>query len=150
MINMLLYFLMNTENSLNIDTTEFHRYYFFTIILQNSVGEDAAAPLIQKMFEAMKDLCHVEDVKMSGKKKFTYPIKKQDSGIYCTVVIKLTENDNLKVSLDEIQRRIKSNQQVLRFLFIRHDFNNINIVPDNLLHMKTYMDKNIDKEGKNR
>lgn len=132
-------------------TMEFDRYYFITFILKISLSEDMAETLLKKTFEGVSDLCKLLDIKLCGKKRLTYPIQKQEMGQYCTAIIKIKEDDNLQKSLDEIHRRFKAIQEILRLSVMRYDFNENStetLFPDNLLHMKPHIDKNIEKEIK--
>lgn len=132
-----------TNNIKNIEELKFYRYYFITFLIKPSFNEDKVLDMINDLFYSIKDLCEVVENKMCGKKKLSYPIQKQQSAIYTTVILKIEENDDLKNNLNEINRRLKSLHEVLRFLIYRYNYNN-NVLPDNLSSMKTYIDKNIE------
>lgn len=134
-----------------IGNMEFYRYYFITLIVKSSILEETAMGVVKNAFENMEKLCQLEDLKNCGKKKFTYPIQKQDMGLYITAIIKVVEDDNLKNNLEEITRRLKTVHEVLRFLFERYNYNLLqdkNLLPDNLVNMKSFIDKNLDRENK--
>ena len=131
-----------TNNALETEDLKFYRYYFINFLIKTSVNEDKVNELINNVFDGLKDMCEVMDIKMCGKKKLSYPIQKQLNAIYTTVVLKIQEDDNLKTKLNEINRRLKAVQEILRYLVYRYNYNH-NILPDNLISMKTYIDKNI-------
>lgn len=134
---------MIRKNITNTDTEElkFYRYYFSTFLIKTSVNEDKVNDLINNVFNSMKNICEVIDIKLCGKKRLSYPIQKQLNATYVTLVLKIEETDELKNKLNEINRRLKSMQEVLRYLIYRYNYNH-NILPDNLSSMKTYIDKN--------
>ncbi len=126
-----------------MEEIKIYRYYFITFLIKTSFNEDKVSDMLNDLFDSMKDMCEVMENKMCGKKRLSYPIDKQQNAIYATVVLKLEENDNLKNNLNEINRRLKSLHEVLRYLVYRYNYNH-NILPDNLSLMKTYIDKNIE------
>lgn len=128
---------------------EFYRFYCITSILKISINEETAFNLVKSILTNLEDICSIEDLKNSGKKKFTYPIEKQENGIYITTIIKVKDDNDLNKNLNEISRKLKGIPEILRFTIIRC-INNIENNPgESLFHMKTYMDKNnFEKEKK--
>ena len=126
-----------------MEEIKFYRYYFITFLIKTSFNEDKVSDMINDLFDSMKDICEVMENKMCGKKRLSYPIQKQQNAIYATAVLKIEENDDLKNNLNEINRRLKSLHEVLRYLIYRYNYNH-NILPDNLSLIKTYIDKNIE------
>jgi len=147
--DIIILMIKNIQNETGI--IEFYRYYFITLVVKSSILEETAMAVIKSAFENMGTLCKLEDVKNCGKKKFTYPIQKQDTGLYVTAVIKVIEDDNLKNSLEEITRKLKTVHEILRFLVERYNYNILQdklLLPDNLINMKSFIDKNLDRETK--
>jgi ribosomal protein S6 len=130
---------MINKNTTNNKVNEFYRYYFLTFLIKNSFIEDKLMTLINDIFKDLESLCEVVDIKMCGKKKLAYAIKKQNMANYVTVIIKMKDEDELKIKLNEIHRRFKLIEEILRYLIYRYDYKENNL-PDNLHLMKTYMD----------
>lgn len=137
------------DEIIKLKEQEYFRYYFITLIIKPDMNEDAVMVLLRDILESptMKKLLQVEDLKMCGKKKMTYAIKKNFTGTYCTALIKVVEDDDLRITLNEIHRLLRANSEILRISTIRYAFGE-DILPDNLSHMKTYMDKHVEKELK--
>jgi ribosomal protein S6 len=136
--------MINIKNIKSQEELKFYRYYFNIFVIKSSCNEDQVSPMINELFNSMKDMCELVESKFCGKKRTSYPIEKQQNAIYATVVLKLEENDNLKNNLNEIKRRVKAFNEniVLRHFVYRYNYNNV--LPDNLSLMKTYIDKNIE------
>lgn len=138
--------MMNKEQKK--DALSFNRYYFISYILTDKITEDEGVEILKKMFN--KDLCSVEEIKKCGVKKLNYKIKKQDHGTYYTMLIKVVEDANLKTRMNEINRLIKNESNMLRYLICRAPEPSTQILPDTLPHLKAYFDKYVEmyKTGK--
>jgi ribosomal protein S6 len=130
------------ENTMNNKGNEFYRHYFVTFLIKSSVSEDKVNTLIGNIFKDLESLCEVIEMKMCGKKRLAYYIKKQNSAIFFTTVIKLKDEENLKKKLKEIERQFKLTEEILRYLINRYDYKEGNL-PDNLHTMKTHIDPRI-------
>ncbi len=93
------------------------RYYEIMVILNGELQKEEA----EKIVEEFKNLIEENNGKIfkideMGLRKFAYPIKKKMNGYYYVFYVKLDYE-----LLKEIERRFKLNENVFRYLVIRHD-----------------------------
>lgn len=124
------------------DTFSFNRYYFITYILTDKITEDEGFKILENILN--DNLCSVGDIKKCGVKKLNYKIKKHDHGIYYTMSIKVVENENLQATMNEINRLIRNEKSMLRYLICRAPDPSLPALPDTLHHLKAYFDKYVE------
>ena len=91
--------------------------YEFMLITQMDMSKDEYSAYIQLLQDEITNRGGViESVNEMGKKRLAYLIEKQDAGIY-TLFNFSSEGD----AVNEIERRSRLNEKVLRFLTIRMD-----------------------------
>lgn len=74
--------------------------YETVIILSNNLGDEAIAATIEKFKKLIADNGEVESVEDWGKRKFAYPIQKQNEGHY--TLINFKSSPEFTAELDRI------------------------------------------------
>lgn len=91
------------------------RLYELTVILLAEMEDHKAAA--DEIAEVVRGLgAEVEKIDLWGKKRFAYPIKKQQEGFYALITMKMSP-DQIK----ELDRVLSLRQQVLRHLTVACD-----------------------------
>jgi len=91
--------------------------YELTLILDPDLSSEDQKKLTEKIKKIIEDTKgKVEKVNDWGKRELAYPIKKKKMGFYFLWEIKLTPGD-----LDKIDKKIKIEEGVMRYLIIRKE-----------------------------
>jgi small subunit ribosomal protein S6 len=91
------------------------RLYELTVILIAEIEDHKAA--VEEIAEVARGLgAEVGKIDLWGKKRFAYPVKKQQEGFYAMITMKLSP-DQVK----ELDRVLGLRQQVLRHLVVATD-----------------------------
>ncbi|GHV27909.1 30S ribosomal protein S6 [Synergistales bacterium] len=91
------------------------RLYELTVILTAELEDHKAAA--EEVAEVARGLgAEVEKIDLWGKKRFAYPIKKQQEGFYAMITMKAPADQ-----IRELDRVLSLRQQVLRHLVILAD-----------------------------
>lgn len=95
----------------------FMENYELTLILDPDLSSEDQKKLTEKIKKIIEDTKgKVEKVNDWGKRELAYPIKKKKMGFYFLWEIKLTPGD-----LDKIDKKIKIEEGVMRYLIIRKE-----------------------------
>ncbi len=90
------------------------RGYEMTLILDSGLEDEQVDERIKNLDQKITDAGGgVEDVLRWGKRRLTYPIKKKESGNYLILTFKSNPDQ-----LPELERGLKLDEQVLRYLII--------------------------------
>ncbi len=93
------------------------RYYELMLILNGDLQKEEAEKIIEDYKKFVEEnngkIYKTDDM---GLRKFAYPIKKKTSGYYYVLYLKIDYN-----LMKELERKFKLNENVFRFLFIRHN-----------------------------
>lgn len=88
------------------------RLYELTVILAAEMEDHKAA--MEEIAEVVRGLgAEVEKIDLWGKKRFAYPIKKQQEGFYAMITMKMAPDQ-----LRELDRLLSLRQQVVRHLVV--------------------------------
>ncbi|MCJ7829674.1 30S ribosomal protein S6 [Patescibacteria group bacterium] len=91
--------------------------YELTLILDADLSAEDQKKLTEKIKKIIEDAKgQVEKTNDWGKKELAYPIKKKKMGFYFLWEIKLTPDD-----LDKIDKKLKIEEEVLRYLILRKE-----------------------------
>jgi small subunit ribosomal protein S6 len=91
--------------------------YELTLILDADLSSEAQKKLSEKIKKIIEDTKgKVEKITEWGKRELAYPIKKKKMGFYFLWEIKLNPQD-----VDKIDKKIKIEEQVLRYLVLRKE-----------------------------
>ena len=90
--------------------------YETVIILSNNLGDEAIAATIEKFKKLIADNGEVESVEDWGKRKFAYPIQKQNEGHY--TLINFKSSPEFTAELDRIYNITDG---VLRSLIVKKE-----------------------------
>ena len=90
--------------------------YETVIILSNNLGDEAIAATIEKFKKLIADNGEVESVEDWGKRKFAYPIQKQNEGHY--TLINFKSSPEVTAELDRIYNITDG---VLRSLIVKKE-----------------------------
>jgi len=91
------------------------RLYELTVILVAEMEDHKTA--IEEIAEVVRGLgAEVEKIDLWGKKRFAYPIKKQQEGFYALITMKMAPEE-----IRELDRVLGLRQQVLRHLVVSTD-----------------------------
>jgi len=91
--------------------------YELTLVLDPDLSSEDQKKLTEKIKKIIEDTKgKVEKVNDWGKRELAYPIKKKKMGFYFLWEIKLTPGD-----LDKIDKKIKIEEGVMRYLIIRKE-----------------------------
>lgn len=91
------------------------RLYELNVILVAELEDHKAA--IEEVAEVVRGLgAEVEKIDLWGKKRFAYPIKKQQEGFYALITMKMAPDQ-----IRELDRVLSLRQQVLRHLVVATD-----------------------------
>ena len=91
--------------------------YELTLILDADLSSEDQKKLIEKIKKIIEDTKgRVEKTNDWGKKELAYPIKKKKMGSYFLWEIKVAPQD-----LDKIDKKIKIEEGLLRYLFLRKE-----------------------------
>ena len=91
--------------------------YELVLILDPTIEESQLAEKFSRLEEILKSQeASIIDTIEWGKRKLAYPIKKKDNGIY-----RIYRFDAQPHVITEIERRIKLDEQVMRFLVVLYD-----------------------------
>lgn len=95
----------------------FMENYELTLVLDPDLSSEDQKKLTEKIKKIIEDTKgKVEKVNDWGKRELAYPIKKKKMGFYFLWEIKLTPGD-----LDKIDKKIKIEEGVMRYLIIRKE-----------------------------
>lgn len=100
---------------------EIKNSYETVIVVSAKVGEDGNKALIEKFKALIAENGAVESVDDWGKRRFAYPIEKQNEGYY--TLINFTAGSDLTAELD---RRYQITDGILRTLIIKKDPRQLN------------------------
>jgi len=93
------------------------RNYEVALITQADLEESAFTALIEKVKGWLTASGgQVTQVDIWGRRRLAYPIRKQQEGQYV-----LLQAHMLPTSLREVERNLRLNEQILRFLIVRTD-----------------------------
>ena len=88
-----------------------------TLILDADLSSEDQKKLIEKIKKIIEDTKgKVEKINDWGKKELAYPIKKKKMGSYFLWEIKVAPQD-----LDKIDKKLKIEEEVLRYLVLRKE-----------------------------
>ena len=88
------------------------RLYELTVILAAEMEDHKAAA--EEIAEVVRGLgAEVEKIDLWGKKRFAYPIKKQQEGFYAMITMKMSPDQ-----IRELDRLLSLRQQVIRHLVV--------------------------------
>lgn len=88
------------------------RLYELTVILASEMEDHKAA--VEEIAEVARGLgAEIEKIDLWGKKRFAYPIKKQQEGFYALIVMKMPPEQ-----LRETDRVLSLRPQILRHLIV--------------------------------
>lgn len=88
------------------------RLYELTVILTADIEDHKQA--VEEICEVVRGLgSEIEKVDLWGKKRFAYPIKKQQEGFYALIVMKMPPEE-----IKELDRVLSLRPQVLRHLAV--------------------------------
>jgi len=91
--------------------------YELTLVLDADLSSEDQKKLIEKIKKIIEDAKgRVEKTNDWGKKELVYPIKKKKMGSYFLWEIKVAPQD-----LDKIDKKIKIEEGLLRYLFLRKE-----------------------------
>ena len=91
------------------------RLYELNVILAAELEDHKVA--IEEVAEVVRGLgAEVEKIDLWGKKRFAYPIKKQQEGFYALITMKMAPDQ-----IRELDRVLSLRQQVLRHLVVATD-----------------------------
>ncbi len=91
------------------------RLYELTVILLAEMEDHKAA--VDEVAEVVRGLgAEVEKIDLWGKRRFAYPVKKQQEGFYALLTIKMEP-----AQIKELDRVLGLRQQVLRHLVVALD-----------------------------
>ena len=91
------------------------RLYELTVILAAEMEDHKAA--VKEVAEVVRGLgAEVEKIDLWGKRRFAYPIKKQQEGFYSLITMKMEP-----AQIKELDRVLGLRQQVLRHLVVALD-----------------------------
>jgi small subunit ribosomal protein S6 len=91
--------------------------YELTLVLDPDLSSEDQKKLAEKIKKIIEDTKgKVEKVNDWGKRELAYPIKKKKMGFYFLWEIKLASGD-----LDKIDKKIKIEEGVMRYLIIRKE-----------------------------
>ena len=91
------------------------RLYELNVILAAELEDHKAT--IEEIAEVVRGLgAEVEKIDLWGKKRFAYPIKKQQEGFYALITMKMAPDQ-----IRELDRVLSLRQQVLRHLVVTTD-----------------------------
>lgn len=91
------------------------RLYELTVIMTSDIEDHKAAS--DEIAEVARGLgAEIEKIDLWGKKRFAYPIKKQQEGYYTLFVMKMPQDQ-----LRELDRVLSLRAQVLRHLIVAAD-----------------------------
>lgn len=91
------------------------RKYEMMLCLSSIIDSNKADAFTELILEKVKeDGGSIESIDVLGRRKLAYPIEKKTEGIYVVVNYLATSETSL-----EVERRLKLNDEVLRFLTIR-------------------------------
>jgi small subunit ribosomal protein S6 len=91
------------------------RLYELTVILVAELEDHKAS--VEEIAEVVRGLgAEVEKIDLWGKKRFAYPIKKQQEGFYAMITMKAPADQ-----IRELDRVLSLRQQVLRHLVVSMD-----------------------------
>jgi len=91
--------------------------YELTLILDGELSSEDQKKLTEKIKKIIEDVKgKVEKTNDWGKRELAYPIKKKKMGIYFLWEIKVAPQD-----LDKIDKKIKIEEGVLRYLILRKE-----------------------------
>ena len=90
------------------------RIYEIVLIFDSGLEDEQVDQKLKSLEERVtEDGGNIEDVARWGKRKLAYPIKKKESGNYVVVTFKSGTEQ-----LEELERGLKLDEQVLRYLII--------------------------------
>lgn len=93
------------------------RQFEIGFIVAPDVSEEEAEAVVQGVLQLLeKAQANVEKVDNWGRRRLSYPIEKHQEGIYTFINV---EMDSAEVAA--IERRLKLNEKVIRFLILRLD-----------------------------
>ncbi len=94
--------------------------YELTFIISALFPETEHTGIENKILQYLKDIeGQISKSPFSlGRKKLTYPIKKQKHGFYVSLEFKLENKNNLK----DLDNKLKHNNNILRYLVIKKPF----------------------------
>ena len=94
--------------------------YEMMFIVNATLDENACKEVVSSLEEIVKaGKAENFETKDLGQKKLAYPIKKEITGHYYVFNFSLAEND--KTTRDELDRKARINENVLRHLIIKLD-----------------------------
>jgi len=93
------------------------RQFEIGFIVAPDISEEEAEAVLQSIMQLLeKAQASVEKVDNWGRRRLSYPIEKHQEGIYTFIKV---EMDSAEVAA--IERRLKLNEKVIRFLILRLD-----------------------------
>ena len=91
------------------------RLYELTVILASEIADHKAA--VEEVAEVVRGLgAEVEKIDLWGKKRFAYPINKEQEGFYALITMKMSPDQ-----IRELDRVLSLRQQVIRHLVVVSD-----------------------------
>ena len=100
------------------------REYEVTVILKSTISEEEHAQLIERidawLVPSEEDRATLLKPKHWGLRKMAYPIKKHTEAYYAFYEVQLENN-----VIDDIERQMQYNEDILRYMFIRKEENGV-------------------------
>ena len=93
------------------------RQFEIGFIIPPDITEEDAEAVVQGVMQLLeKAQANVEKVDNWGRKRLAYPIEKHQEGVYVFIKAEMEANE-----VGAIERRLKLNEKVIRFLILRLD-----------------------------